>query len=1078
MKESRYVAATMLLFVVTTCRKSPNWILSMRRGLLWALHLVPSLTALAMIATVSEPLLAAEEAVVSSAALQESLRTVGRLHGIDEYEQAFKLAKRVLVLAEEKLAVAEAHDPNSLETARALDLVVGARRVGGFLRDPRTLELAERALAIKERLLPVDDPDLVPTLRSLAQIRTVEGSTGAVAGIVLYRRALSILMASGDSSSVFAGLLGDVGLAHLQADEYSQARANLEKARDHQERLLSATTVHADSDAARNLGLGLSLTLHNLGFALDKMADYPAGIRALERSVALRKRWLGAQHKNLALPYLLLGALHTYLGDYQAATQNYQESLSINEREFGPKSGETAVLLMDLGWSLIRAGELDAARPVLERQFEIITQDSSMSGYWVSVAHVRLAELELALGNDTRARALLERAVAIGDTSLGKGYYTPFIHAYNTSLLVPLLVRAGEVDRSVMLSRQVIEVYESVLGPEHPELATYVSNLALLEYAQGEMARAFALASRAEGVGREHLRLTVASLPERQALSYASARISGLDILLSVASRSNDAHLISTAWDARIRSRALVLDEMAQRHRVTVTADEPQIAGLAARLFDVRRRMASLALRVAQEEDRAIIEQMRLEKEEAERALVEASSAFREQQRRDSAGLAEVVASLPPGSALVAYSRFEDRRGMELASAADEFYLAFVLRSGDPIPELVALGRAGEIDTLVSRWGATVSDPPTAKTGMERACRDAGESLRQQVWDPLVTHLEGSTRVFVVPDGALHLVNLAALPVGETQYLVESGPILHFLSAERDLLHPSMEAVEEGLLALGGPDFDARATGALAMAVPAAHAGPVYRGARTGCLDFRTQRFEALPGAKQEALEIGALWPGPVTHLSGIDASEAAFKALAPQHRVLHVATHGFFLDGRCRSALDAARGLGGVVTGPNIVPTAGAPIHPRSTGDNPLLLSGLVFQGANRRDEAGVNDEDGILTAEEIASLDLRGVEWAVLSACETGVGEVRSGEGVLGLRRAFEVAGVRSLIMSLWGVDDEATRHWMRKLYEARFLRGASTDEAVRAASLETLADRRARDQSTHPFYWGAFVAAGDWR
>jgi CHAT domain-containing protein len=112
------------------------------------------------------------------------------------------------------------------------------------------------------------------------------------------------------------------------------------------------------------------------------------------------------------------------------------------------------------------------------------------------------------------------------------------------------------------------------------------------------------------------------------------------------------------------------------------------------------------------------------------------------------------------------------------------------------------------------------------------------------------------------------------------------------------------------------------------------------------------------------------------------------------------------------------------------------------------------------------------------VASLDLSGVEWAVLSACDTGVGEIRAGEGVFGLRRAFQVAGARTVVMSLWSVDDQATRAWMRALYEGRFQRKLSTADAVHEASLSMLRDRRAKGLSTHPFYWAAFVAAGDWR
>jgi CHAT domain-containing protein len=145
---------------------------------------------------------------------------------------------------------------------------------------------------------------------------------------------------------------------------------------------------------------------------------------------------------------------------------------------------------------------------------------------------------------------------------------------------------------------------------------------------------------------------------------------------------------------------------------------------------------------------------------------------------------------------------------------------------------------------------------------------------------------------------------------------------------------------------------------------------------------------------------------------------------------------------------------------------------------ENPLLRSGLALAGANHRAVAGPDEEDGILTAEEIAALDLRGVEWAVLSACDTGLGEIRSGEGVFGLQRAFRVAGARTVIMSLWPVGDEPTRRFMRELYTDRFTRRLSTIEAVNRTYRTLLSERRARGQSTHPFFWAGFVAAGDWR
>lgn len=145
--------------------------------------------------------------------------------------------------------------------------------------------------------------------------------------------------------------------------------------------------------------------------------------------------------------------------------------------------------------------------------------------------------------------------------------------------------------------------------------------------------------------------------------------------------------------------------------------------------------------------------------------------------------------------------------------------------------------------------------------------------------------------------------------------------------------------------------------------------------------------------------------------------------------------------------------------------------------GGDPLQLSGLVLAGANLRDQAAAGEEDGILTAAEIAAMDLDGVEWAVLSACDTGRGAAAVGDGVLGLRRAFRVAGAGTVIMSLWKVADEPTREWMVELHRARNS-GMETAEAVHEASRRVLVRRRTAGESTHPFFWAGFIASGDWR
>lgn len=194
-----------------------------------------------------------------------------------------------------------------------------------------------------------------------------------------------------------------------------------------------------------------------------------------------------------------------------------------------------------------------------------------------------------------------------------------------------------------------------------------------------------------------------------------------------------------------------------------------------------------------------------------------------------------------------------------------------------------------------------------------------------------------------------------------------------------------------------------------------------------------------------------------------LTVTETAFKTLAPGKELGHLAIHAFVLNSECQAADRDTRG------------------HGRPTLDpvsmNPLQLPGLVFAGANHRDTIPLEQDDGILTAEEVVPLDLHGVQWAVLSAGDTGVGEVQSGEGVLGLRRAFQIAGVRTLVMSLWSLSDAATCQWMEALYNARFGDGLGAAMAVHTATKGVLDSRRRNGQPTHPYFWAGFVATGAW-
>ncbi len=560
----------------------------------------------------------------------------------------------------------------------------------------------------------------------------------------------------------------------------------------------------------------------------------------------------------------------------------------------------------------------------------------------------------------------------------------------------------------------------------------------------------------------------------------------GLDAALSllVDKRVTAGDAVVRAWDTAVRSRGLVAEEMTDRYRAVRASEEPDVRRLAEEAQNARQRFVNLVIgHPTPSVDDPAVRDAREARERAEETLARRVEASRRRDVRDAVGLEQVAAALPAGTALVAFRAYRHdhwRAGLAPGSAPGDgdAYAAFVLRSG-AAPRVVRLGSAVDIHRLIMATADLLEAQASSDIGpsrrLEQSYRATAGQLRERVWDPLVPLVGSSSRVFLVADGAINLVNFAALPAGESRYLVEGGPQFHYLPTERHLTRAPAPVRQHagGLLAVGAPAFDDRAV--LESNEPPATRGsdggaspaPVFRGRPASCGGFDDLAFDMLPWSGYELAEVSSIWQRekgePTTLLAGAGASEASFKAQAPGHRVLHVATHGFFLTGPCDAPYDWQQ-----------LEFTDAGV----TNAHPLLLSGFAMAGSNQRASIDAPNEDGVLTAEEIAALDLDGVEWAVLSACDTGLGKIKIGEGVFGFPRAFHAAGVRTVIMSLWRIEDRSAQQWMGRLYHHRFAERLDTADAVHHATLDVLRARRISGESTHPVYWAGFVASGDWR
>lgn len=550
-------------------------------------------------------------------------------------------------------------------------------------------------------------------------------------------------------------------------------------------------------------------------------------------------------------------------------------------------------------------------------------------------------------------------------------------------------------------------------------------------------------------------------------------------------------------WKGSVFSRQKRIHEF---RAIARKSGDPKVERLFQDLDDTSRNLANLALHVPKPERKVAwegqIAELTQKKEEIEEELSRRSDEFRKLMNRGEITAEQIRAVLPADAALVDFLEYthyvpsKDRKGWFDQS---KHFMAFVIRPNHPTA-MIDLGLSKPIDDAVKSWRERIFVRRNPVDGRD----DPALVLRDKVWLPLAKHLEGAKTILLSPDGSLNQIPFDALPGDDTnKYLIEERAFAVIAVPEElpNLLAKTKENRgandEEGfkrsLLLVGDVDYGADPGVSLAANPPAA---PKVRSGLIGdfeSLEHTRGEILAIKDSFEERFDLGAVVRKKEK------ATEAEVRKEAPKHRYIHIATHGFFAsdDPReksfaIRSALrpmtDSSRSGSGSDLA-SIDPFGGAGI----IGYHPGLLSGLVLAGANRPRQAG--QDDGILTALEVAGLDLSNAELVVLSACETGLGESAGGEGLLGLQRAFQVSGARSVVASYWIVRDLETSSLMQHFYMLLWDRKnpMSRLEALRESRLWMLREGKVRGMElldkdvkgrTPPYYWAGFVLSGDWR
>ena len=821
--------------------------------------------------------------------------------------------------------------------------------------------------------------------------------------------------------------------------------------------------------------------LNNLAEAYQAQGAYAQASQLLDQVLASRRRLQGEHHPDYAIALNNLAGLYQAIGDYARAERLLCQSLDIYRAQ-GTQTPEYVTAVNNLAGIYYLQGHYSAAKPLFQQAIAVrkTTLGENDPDYATSVNN--LAAVEEALGDSKTAADLYQQALVIRQRVLG-----PTHPAYAASLNnLAMLYRAqGDFARAEPLARQVVDLRRQIFGKQHPDYAAALNNLAVLYRSQGDCERAAPLYEEALAVQRRLLRETAAMLPPRQHLTLIAALRRTLDGYLSVTSRLSGRE--SSAWQQVLHWKGRVF----ARQRLTATHAE--LASQRALLQRTTARLAELVFDAKAAGPDIWQHELMECAQDKERLEAELSRHSMENEADDgSISVQQWCGALPPGTALVDLLEYgltvpptPGPSPKATAQAAPvRSLVAFVLRADRPLVR-VELGPIGPIEELIGVWRRTC--------GAQGLGAQAGQRLRELLWLPLEKHLDQASIVLVSPDGTLARFPWAALPGTKPGSFLLEERALAVISVPQALpdLMAQQAAVPDlrrpTLLLVGEVDYRATHGTAAAPALPAGAVTPTLGPAKAFGLEFTP-----LDSTRGEVLSIRdsfeqAFPDGRATMLRGGSARETDLRAAVSVARFLHVATHGFFIPPSSEPAHSDWLAQASRAGAPGEPAHASARILGDVTQLYPGLLSGIALAGANEPPQSPW--DDGILTAEEVATLDLGKLDLAVLSACETGLGTVADGEGVLGLQRAFQLAGARSVIASLWRVGDEATRHLMEAFYENLWGKRLGRLESLRQAQLSVLHNGGPRGMvavsadedapaRTPPFAWAGFVLSGDWR
>lgn len=857
------------------------------------------------------------------------------------------------------------------------------------------LPLYERSLAIREKALAPQHPDTALSLNNLASVYQSMGDYAKA--LPLHERALAFNeKALGSQHPHTASSLSHLASVYHSMGDFAKALPLHERALAINEKALGSQ--HPDTATSFN----------ELASVFRSMGNYPKALPLYERALGIREKALGPEHPNTAKSLSNLARVYRDLGDDAKALPLYRRALAIQEKALGSEHPDTALSLFNLANIYTSMGDFAKALSFQERSLAIWEKTLGPQHPYTAKAYISLASVNMAIGNKSKALQSLEKALTIQEKALGPEHPDT---AISLIWLGDIHRAMGDYAKAHSFHERTLTIWEKTLGPQHPKTAHSLDLLATLSYHMGDLLSARNYATRQIAAKQRELQ-SILTLDERSRLVWQRENLSYW--AACVLRPEPLAQLV-------LRRKGVVLDSLLEDRALAISAQhDPEGRAKLDQIAALRSQLAKFAF----EENRSQ-EASRLQEQIGllQRSLSSRASLGGRVRQSAEITLDAILPALSNGAVLVDFIRFRDPK---LKGHAAVCYGA-VVTGADGSPAFVRIDGAVEIDRAIVALRAALAQ------GQEADVETHTRFLSEKLWQPVAQQIpEGTGQIFLCPEANLNFLSFAALLEGDGRFAAEKYSIA-YLGSGRDLARPSSGQPSKTLALLANPAFDLTGSAAPAKDMLA------MRSAEADV--FGSISLPPLPGTEAEAKALQSLAKtfGWETQAAlGREATESKVRN-APKPGILHLATHGFYLNSTTAAApASDQRGMSVVEA------TEEKPAAPRRSGVDPMRASGVALAGAQStlkswsQRKAPDPQNDGILTAEEVAVLDLEGTWLVTLSACETGVGEARSGEGVFGLRRAFMIAGAENLLMTLWPVADDTTAKIMADFYQESFATG----------------------------------------